>query len=202
MHNSFHRVAADINLYVYVGTGFIQEAIVDLVSAKGETYNESLADQVLEEALMYRDVLESQIVQEGWADAAAIEFTQSYDISGTIEYEGEDTPLDGGEIAELEQIVEDWLSPFIDEAIDVAGVEELIWIPVDSSNVKAFAYDQDNRFFYVEFLPSGRGAFSEGSVYVYHGVEPEVYSQALQAPSAGKFVWQFLRDRYDYDRLS
>ena len=197
----FRRTTADINLYVYVGTGFIQEAIVDLVSAKGETYNESLADQVLEEALMYRDVLESQIVQEGWADAVAIEFTQDYDISGTIEYEGEDTPLDGGEIAELEQIVEDWLDPFIDEAIDVAGVEELIWVPVESSNVKAFAYDMQNQFLYVRFLPSGSGDFANGSMYVYYSVEAEIYQQFLQAPSKGQFVWRFLRDRYDYARL-
>ena len=197
----FRRTAADINLYVYVGTGFIQEAIVDLVSAKGETYNESLADQVLEEALMYRDVLESQIVQEGWADAVAIEFTQDYDISGTIEYEGEDTPLDGGEIAELEQIVEDWLDPFIDEAIDVAGVEELIWVPVESSNVESFAYDMQNQFLYVRFLPSGSGDFANGSMYVYYSVEAEIYQQFLQAPSKGQFVWRFLRDRYDYARL-
>lgn len=202
MYSSFHKFAADINLYVYVGTGFIQEAIADQISAKGETYNEYMVDQVLEEVLIYGDVLESQIVQEGWADAAAVEFTQTYDIDGTIEYEGEDTPLDAGELAELERIVEDWVSPFVEEAINAAETEEIIWIPTpDSSNVQEFAYDYGNKHLWVRFLPSGRGAFSEGSTYLYYDVEPDIYSAFLAAPSKGSFVWQFLRDRYEYERM-
>ncbi len=196
-----HRTAAEINLFLYVGTGFIREVIVETVDTLGESYNEYFVDEIQNEVLLYDTVLEDLLMQEGWADIAVVEFDGGYDVHGTIDYEDVETPLDTNETAELERIIEDWIIPQVEEAVGNAGVEELVWIPVESSNIQEFAFDVANRFLYVRFLPSGRGSFSEGSLYVYHGVEAEIYQLFLQAPSAGQFVWSHLRDRYDYDRL-
>jgi len=200
MSSRFYKTAAEINAYVWVGTGFVRETIVETVDAYGETYNEFMVDEILDSVLQSGPILEDLIVQE-YADSAIVEFDGGYDIHGNIEYEGVSTELDPTDIAELEKIVEDFIIPFVDEAVNVAGVEELVWVPVESSNVQEFAYDFENQFLYVRFLPSGTGSFAGGSMYVYHGVEVEIYQLFLQAPSAGKFVHQYLIGRYDFDRL-
>ena len=64
----------------------------------------------------------------------------------------------------------------------------------DSSNVLAFGYDEANRDFYVKFL--------NGSTYIYKMVEPDILDLFFAAPSKGKFVWQYLRDRYEYSRIA
>lgn len=202
MFSYFHKIAADINLYLYIGVGYIRQVITDYAESYGEGYNSDFVDKVQNEIIQFPNILEDQIVQEGWADTVALEFDGGYEIHGIIEYEGVETELDAGEITELEKITEDFVFPFVEEAIDVVDVDDLIWIPVESSNVESFAYDAENRFFYVRFLPSGTGDFSEGSTYVYHDVEPAIYEQFFAAPSKGRAVWQLLRDRYDYDRLS
>ena len=79
------------------------------------------------------------------------------------------------------------------------GYEDLIWIPVQSSNVSSFAYDYTERSLFVKFLAKGKN--TSEPTYVYHDVEPEIYDAFIAADSKGKFVWSHLRDRYDCDRL-
>lgn len=76
--------------------------------------------------------------------------------------------------------------------------DHIAYIPVGSSNVQDFGYDEDEENLYVRFLPK---ANSSGSCYVYYGVEPEIYQQFLMAPSKGKFVWSHLRGRYEYAKI-
>lgn len=197
---SLHKFAADINLFVYVGVGYIREAITNYVSSMGGGYNETLIKNIEDEVIQHADVLEDLLVRE-WADIAVVEFDGSYGVHGTIEYEGVETELDESEVREIEKIVDDFVYPFVEESIDKADVGDLVWIPVQSSNVEAIAYDYKNRFLYVKFLPSGTGDFSMGSTYYYESVEPYIYDQFLMAPSKGKFHWQYIRDRYDYGRI-
>lgn len=76
--------------------------------------------------------------------------------------------------------------------------EDVVFFPVESSNVEEFGYDEENRNLYVRFLAKG---VSPSSLYVYYDVEPEVYDQFFEAPSKGKFIWSHLRGRYNYERL-
>lgn len=63
-------------------------------------------------------------------------------------------------------------------------------IQVVSSNVVAVGYE--NNDLYVDF--------KSGS-YVYKDVPHEIYDALLVAESKGKFMWAYIRDRYDYVRL-
>jgi hypothetical protein len=76
--------------------------------------------------------------------------------------------------------------------------EDVVFFPVDSSNVEEFGYDEENRILYVRFLAKGS---SPSSLYQYEDVEPEVYDQFFEAPSKGRFIWSHLRGRYNYARL-
>jgi hypothetical protein len=71
-------------------------------------------------------------------------------------------------------------------------------IPVESSNVSAFGYDDDKQILYVNF----RGKNNEADrLYSYYDVEPDVYTAFMESDSKGQFVWQNLRNRYNYARL-
>jgi hypothetical protein len=189
-----HRIAADIGVYLYVGMDFIHDTIVDWITSYGDlNYNQGMVDDVLNTVMQYPSDLEELLLQE-WADAAVVEFVPGDAVYGTVDYEGVETELDVTEVAEMERIVEDWVIPYIDQAVDVADTQDLVYIPVESSNVEAFAYDPANRFLYVKFLPSGTGDFANGSEYVYYDVGPEIYESFLAAPSKGSFVWQVLRN--------
>lgn len=63
-------------------------------------------------------------------------------------------------------------------------------IQVVSSNVVAVGYE--NNDLYVDF--------KSGS-YVYKDVPREIYDALLVAESKGKFMWAYIKDRYDYVRL-
>lgn len=76
--------------------------------------------------------------------------------------------------------------------------EDVVYIPVESSNVQEIGYDDDTETFFVKFSPKGN---YPGTVYAYYGVEPEIYEQFMMSPSKGKFVWTHLRDRYEYERI-
>ena len=194
-----HRVAADISLYLYVGRGFIQDVIEDYLEAFGKGYSKELVEKIENEVLQHTDILES-LLREEWADAAVVEWDNSSRVHGQVEYEGVESELDPEEARGLERVVEDFILPFVEESVDKADVEDLIWVPVEgSSNVSAFAYDPANRMRYVKFLSKDGGP---EPTYVYYDVEAGVYDQFFAAPSKGKAVWQLLRDRYEYARLS
>lgn len=72
-----------------------------------------------------------------------------------------------------------------------------IMIPVESSNVSGFGYDEDENSLFVEFLRRNSGPVT----YKYYNVELDVYMEFLAAPSKGQFVWQYLRDRYYYETV-
>jgi hypothetical protein len=192
-----YKRASEIGLYLYVGRSFVEATVELAVEDLGKTYNEALIQGITTEVLGHPDILEELLAEE-WADTAVVQWDGSDRVHGTIDYEGEETELTAEDVSNLEQVVGDFVSAFVDDAIDRADIDDLIWIPVDSSsNVESFAYDFNNRFMYVRFLDKGYG----GSLYVYEGVEAEIYNQFLMAPSKGKAVWQLLRDRYDYHRL-
>ena len=190
------RRAADISLYLYVGRGFIQDVIEDYLEAFGKGYSKDLVGKIENEVLQHSDILEGLLLEE-WADAAVVEWDNSERVHGQVEYEGVESELDPEEARGLEQVVEDFILPFVEEAADQVSLDDLLWIPVESSNVESFAYDEMGRFLFIRFLDKGYG----GSLYQYDGVEAEIYQQFLAAPSKGKFVWSHIRDRYDYHRL-
>lgn len=72
-----------------------------------------------------------------------------------------------------------------------------VMIPVESSNVSAFGYDEDKNILYVKFL----GKDGSDRLYSYYDVEPDVYSAFMESDSKGQFVWKYLRNRYNYARL-
>lgn len=66
--------------------------------------------------------------------------------------------------------------------------------PVQSSNVKAVAFDDQSRELTVWF--------KNGSEYVYDGVQPSVGASFPYLESKGKGVWQILRkNNYPYKRI-
>jgi len=66
--------------------------------------------------------------------------------------------------------------------------------PVVSSNVAAIGYDPDEAILEVEFL--------NGSIYWYHDVPEEVYDDFMMASSKGKYLWDHIRDVYEYERTA
>lgn len=67
-------------------------------------------------------------------------------------------------------------------------------IPVISSNVASYGFDEEQNIQIVQFL--------DGSVYLYYDVDPSTWNLFQTAPSKGKFVWSHLRDKYSYDRVA
>jgi hypothetical protein len=61
-----------------------------------------------------------------------------------------------------------------------------------SSNVDQIGYTGGN--LYIKFKPTG--------TYVYYHVPKNIHTRLLRSPSKGKFIHRFIRDIYDYDRLS
>lgn len=65
---------------------------------------------------------------------------------------------------------------------------------VDSSNIKYVGYDSENENLYVQFL--------NDDVYVYYGVEPEIWRGLRLADSKGSFTHWFLKvNGYRYDKI-
>jgi|GEM_PF-306863 hypothetical protein len=73
-----------------------------------------------------------------------------------------------------------------------------VMIPVESSNVSQFGYDDKQQILYVGFLDKAGGA---DRLYAYYDVEPDVYTTFMESDSKGTFVWKYLRNRYEYARL-
>jgi len=73
-----------------------------------------------------------------------------------------------------------------------------IFYDVSSSNVQEVGYDEESMTLYVRFLPKKTGP---GALYAYYGVENDIFSMIMGTDSKGRFVWQYLRDRYSYARI-
>lgn len=65
------------------------------------------------------------------------------------------------------------------------GLSDLEWHLADSSNVGAFAWQDDTLF--VRFL--------SGALYTYDDVSEEVFKAMLAAPSKGKFLNRYIKPR-------
>lgn len=68
------------------------------------------------------------------------------------------------------------------------------WLHVASSNVHAIRYLYDEQILEVEF--------KDGSYYQYYSCPPETASDMHDTDSPGRFVWNRLRDRYPYAKLT
>jgi hypothetical protein len=62
---------------------------------------------------------------------------------------------------------------------------------VESSNVDAVAYEQDNVFV----------KFKNGSTYKYKSVPKPVYDNLLTAPSVGQFLNKEIKGIYEFERV-
>ena len=63
---------------------------------------------------------------------------------------------------------------------------------VASSNVSSVGYDPNTGTLEVEFL--------SGWVYQYYGVPENLYDQMMVAPSKGKFLHMYIKNRFPYSR--
>ena len=68
--------------------------------------------------------------------------------------------------------------------------------PVESSLIRAVAYDASAKSLYVEFVRS------PGVVYQYHDVEADVYQALVNAPSVGKYFLRNIRGVYTFSKVS
>ena len=64
---------------------------------------------------------------------------------------------------------------------------------VDSSNVEAIGYDGGKQELHVNFLSSGS--------YVYFDVPEAVFVEFLQAPSKGRYLNDYIKGVYSYEKL-
>lgn len=67
------------------------------------------------------------------------------------------------------------------------------WIPVNSSNLSAVAYDAATSTLYIRFNSSG--------AYAYYNVPQNVYNGLMSAGSHGEYHAAFIKNNYRYKRL-
>ena len=73
------------------------------------------------------------------------------------------------------------------------ALEDVVFYPVESSNVSEIGYDVDEMNLYVRF--------NNGYLYWYEGVPPEVWDQLLYTESKGRFIHTNLKNIYPYGRV-
>jgi hypothetical protein len=67
------------------------------------------------------------------------------------------------------------------------------FVEMSSSNVKGARYDEEERI--LEIM------FKGGAIYRYYDVDVDIWEGLLSAGSKGKFVWEYIRDEYEYERV-
>ena len=68
------------------------------------------------------------------------------------------------------------------------------WIPMKSSNIACIAYDRWKRQLYVQF--------HTGQIYTYYNVPSDDVEGLMTADSVGQYFAKFIKDSYDYVKLS
>ena len=63
---------------------------------------------------------------------------------------------------------------------------------VDSSNIEAIGYDENNQELHVQFL--------SGGYYVYHDVPREIFDDLVEAPSKGSYLNREIKGVYQYSK--
>ena len=71
-------------------------------------------------------------------------------------------------------------------------MKNIIFTPVESSNIISVGYDEMTSSMYVNY-PSG--------TYKYDGVDKSVYENLLTSPSKGKFMNENIKGQYNYSRV-
>jgi len=144
----------------------------------------------------------------GWGDDAAEEYVEDqYGVSEPTPMEEEITPPPPG--FPPEQEVEEDLSQVVpeEEAGEYAIFEgfELpdegempVMHPVESSNIEAIGYDEEDEMLYVAFTAKRT---TPRTLYRYFNVSPEEFSNFLAADSKGKYFHQNIRETKFYDKL-
>jgi hypothetical protein len=64
---------------------------------------------------------------------------------------------------------------------------------VDSSMITSIGYDAGAETLEIEF--------TQGSIYLYQGVEPDVYRDLMDAPSAGRAFNESVKGRYASEKV-
>ena len=71
-------------------------------------------------------------------------------------------------------------------------MKNIIFTPVESSNIISVGYDETTSSMYVNY-PSG--------TYKYDGVDKSVYESLLTSPSKGRFMNENIKGRYNYSKV-
>lgn len=66
--------------------------------------------------------------------------------------------------------------------------------PVKSSNIRSIGYDMENEVLEIQFL--------DGSVYHYFEVPLYEYDSIMEASSHGKYLAQYIKGNYRYERIN
>lgn len=80
-------------------------------------------------------------------------------------------------------------NPTHNEALIISGEP----IAMASTNVSEIWWAWEQRRLFVEFL--------DGSLYAYEGVGLDTVRDMVETASPGRYVWNYLRDRFPYRRL-
>ena len=64
---------------------------------------------------------------------------------------------------------------------------------VSSSNVRSIGYNSREQTLEVEF--------SNGSIYQYYNVPDSLHNEIMKAPSKGRFLNIYIKNRYPYSRV-
>lgn len=67
--------------------------------------------------------------------------------------------------------------------------------PVDSSAIRAMAYDRPSRWLFIAYRSKRRG------LYAYRDVTPQEWHTLRHAPSIGHYVNARIKSRHDFVRL-
>mgnify|MGYP002513643435 FL=1 len=71
-------------------------------------------------------------------------------------------------------------------------MKNIIFTPVESSNIISVGYDETTSSMYVNY-PSG--------TYKYDGVDKSVYESLLTSTSKGRFMNENIKGQYNYSRV-
>lgn len=71
-------------------------------------------------------------------------------------------------------------------------MENIIFTPVESSNILSVGYDETTSSMYVKYL---------SGTYKYDNVKKSTYESLLTSPSKGRFMNQNIKGQYTYSRV-
>lgn len=75
-------------------------------------------------------------------------------------------------------------------------------ISVKSSNIKQIGYDENYRVsLNKKPIKVLRIYFTSGFIYDYYDVSKEIYESFLKAESIGKYFWEHIKDKYNYEKV-